>query len=245
MPKAAYLTIDDAPSPDFLNKLDFLDSHNIPAVWFCQGNLMEQRPQFVVEAIRRGHIIGNHTYSHPHCSDLSVDQIFAEIRATDAILNELYAEAGVERQYRFFRFPYGDKGDGLYGDVFSKPDAEGGARRAAVQGYLRRLGYQQPAFPDVTYAHYRGLGLLDDIDWHWTYDTLDWSPFSDHPLHGVDSLDKVLARTQEDEPEGWRGLHYPGSADIILIHDHHPIPAVFGPLVERFVQMGLQFALPA
>src|SRR3990172_9835105 len=103
MNKTAYLTIDDAPSPDFLNKLDFLDAKGITAVWFCQGNYMEQRPHMTIEAIRRGHIIGNHSYSHPHFTDLSLDQARAEIRSTDSILDELYHRAGVARRHRFFR----------------------------------------------------------------------------------------------------------------------------------------------
>ena len=170
---------------------------------------MEQQPQMVIEAIQRGYIIGNHTYSHPHCSDLLVDQCFAEIRATDAIIEFLHEQADVERKQRYFRFPYGDKGDKLYGDVSQRPDADGQSRRDALQGYLRKLGYGQPAFPDITYEHYRTMGLLDDVDWYWTYDTLDWSAFSDDPMYGVDSVEKVFARTEEDVPDGGRGLQYP------------------------------------
>jgi hypothetical protein len=44
-------------------------------------------------------------------------------------------------------------------------------------------------------------------------------------------------------PEGGRGLHYPNSADIILIHDHRPVPDVFGPVVERLAEMGLRFEM--
>jgi peptidoglycan/xylan/chitin deacetylase (PgdA/CDA1 family) len=244
MTKIAYLTIDDAPSPDFMNKLDFLDSHSIPAVWFCMGNFMEQRPDFVIEALQRGHIIGNHTYSHPHCSTLSLDQIYAEIRATDAILKELYASAGVEWNQRYFRFPYGDKGDGLNGDVWSARDPDGQSRHEAIQAYLRRLGYTQPTFPKITYGWYQDCGLLQDVDWYWTYDTFDWSAYHPNPIYGIDNVEKVLARTEEDLPEEGRGLHFPGSAEIILMHDHRTLPEVFGPVVERFLDMQLKFELP-
>jgi peptidoglycan/xylan/chitin deacetylase (PgdA/CDA1 family) len=149
MTKFAYLTIDDAPSPDFLNKLNFLDAKGIRAVWFCQGNYMEQRPEMMLEAIRRGYIIGNHSYSHPHFSDLSLDQCYAEIRATHAIIDELYQRSGVARPHYFFRFPYGDKGDSL-NDALDIADAGGQAHRDAVQAYLRKLGYVQPAFTDIT-----------------------------------------------------------------------------------------------
>ncbi len=247
MTKTAYLTIDDAPSTDFLNKLDFLEQRGIKAVWFCQGNYLERRPDAILEAIRAGHIIANHTYTHPHCSELTLDQVFAEIRACDAVLDELYQRAGLPRRQRYFRFPYGDKGDGRHGDNFRAQDSAGGERHAAVQGYLRILGYTQPRFPDVTYRHFREAGLLADVDWYWTYDTLDWSVFFETPMHGIDSPQKVLARTLEDVLEGGRGLSYPDSADIILIHDHdtHPdAPQLFRDLVTRFLEMGLDFRLP-
>ena len=86
MTKVAYLTIDDSPSADFMNKLEFLDAHDIKAVWFSQGDNMERRPNMVIQAIQRGHIIGNHAYSHPHFSDLTIDQCFVEIRSTDTII---------------------------------------------------------------------------------------------------------------------------------------------------------------
>jgi peptidoglycan-N-acetylglucosamine deacetylase len=243
MNKFAYLTIDDAPSPDFLNKLNFLDAKGIRAVWFCQGNYMEQRPEMILEAIRRGHLIGNHSYSHPHFSDLSLDQCYAEIRATHAVLDELYQRSGVTKPYTFFRFPYGDKGDSL-NDALDTPDAVGKARRDAIQAYLRKLGYAQPAFIDVTYNYFRSSTLASDADWFWTYDTHDWALNVDDPPHGINSTEKILARMDEDVPETGRGLNYDGSADIVLTHDFAANGGVFVAEVERLLAKGIQFKSP-
>jgi peptidoglycan-N-acetylglucosamine deacetylase len=227
VPKIAYLTIDDAPSQDFPGKLDFLDSKGIRAVWFCQGNYMEQRPEMVIEAIRRRHVIGNHSYSHPHFSSLALDQCYAEIRATDAVMNDLYVQSGVERPARYFRFPYGDKGE---------------QHHAAVQRYLRNLGYSQPAFADITYAYYREGGYLDDVDWYWTFDTHDWAIHKENPPHGINSVQKILERMDEDVPEAWRGLNDAQSADIVLTHDVEN--TVFVAEVGYMIEKGIQFRLP-
>jgi peptidoglycan/xylan/chitin deacetylase (PgdA/CDA1 family) len=243
MAKTVYLTIDDAPSLDFLNKLDFLDAKGIRALWFCQGNYMEQRPEMVLEAIRRGHIIGNHAYSHPHFSDLPLDQCYAEIRATHAVIDELYQRSGVTRPHTFFRFPYGDKGMKV-NEYTDTPEGDGKVRRDAIQAYLRKLGYVQPSFADVTYQYFRASLLASEADWLWTYDTHDWALNAADPPHGINSLERLLARMDEDVPEGWRGLNYAGSADIVLMHDFAWNGDVFVAEVERLIAKGIAFKLP-
>ncbi|MFN8376807.1 MAG: polysaccharide deacetylase family protein [Anaerolineae bacterium] len=243
MRKTAYLTIDDAPSPDFLNKLNFLEGHGLRAVWFCTGNFLEQRPEMALEAIQRGHILGNHSYSHPAFSELSLDQCYAEIRATDAVIEELYQRSGESRQRRYFRFPYGDKGSKTE-EFAGTPDAAGQERRAAIQAYLRKLGYAQPTFPDISYRFYRESALAQDADWLWTYDTHDWAVTAENPPYGINSIEKLLARMDEDVPEGWRGLNYAGSADLVLTHDFAGNNAVFVAEIERLLAKGLEFRLP-
>lgn len=244
MRKTAYLTIDDAPSSDFLAKLDILTARGIFAIWFCQGNYLEARPQMALEAIRRGHWIANHTYSHPHCSELSVDQVFAEIRATDAVNADLYKRAGVARPHKLFRFPFGDKGDGRLGNYKVARDADGQKRHAAIQSYLRVLGYEQFPFEDITYAYYRDCGLLDDVDWYWTYDSLDWALIVDDPPLGIDTPDKVVAHMERVEPEAGRGLNTPGSAEIMLQHDYADNTTLFARLIDRALEKGIVFSTP-
>ena len=49
----AYLTIDDAPSENFEEKVEFLEGKNIPAIFFCEGRYIEKRMEKVIEAKKR------------------------------------------------------------------------------------------------------------------------------------------------------------------------------------------------
>ena len=242
--KIAYLTIDDAPTKDMRQKIDFLLENNIPAIFFCIGQLMEERPEPVIYAIQNGFIIGNHTYDHPYCSDAPLENVLEQLTKTDKIIDDLYQKAGVERPAKYFRFPFGDKGALTHDYVYAPVSEEGQKRKQTIQDHLRDLGYTQPPFENVTYKYYREHGFLDDVDWYWTYDTLDWSVFADEPLHGIDSLEAAYARMDEDLPEEGRGLDYPDSEEIVLIHDHEASTEIFPLLINRMVEKGLQFKLP-
>jgi peptidoglycan/xylan/chitin deacetylase (PgdA/CDA1 family) len=242
--KIAYLTVDDAPSLTMNEKVDYLSRKEIPAIWFCRGDLLEQRPNQAIRAIEKGFVLGNHAYSHPYFSDLELGECFAQIRRTDEIIDALYGSADVKRPTKCFRFPYGDKGGLKYSEVFEPYSETGLERTQALQTYLRKSGYTQPQWEQVAYRYYRAGGLQDDVDWHWTYDVMEWSIFADEHKFGIDSLEKVFARMDEDEPEGYSGLNNGGSAEIVLMHDHTETAAYFEPLVERLLGKGLTFVLP-
>lgn len=232
--KVAYLTIDDGPSKDFKEKIDFLLSKNIPAIFFCRGDFLQQTPDAVIYAIERGFIIGNHSYSHRSFSDLTLEQCFEEIQKTDKIIDNLYKKAGVKRPAKFFRFPYGDKGALKNSEAFEP-----------IQKFLRKLGYTQPKFEKITYKYYRKGGWSDDVDWYWTYDILEYAVFEKenvyHKFFGINSLEKVFERMNEDVPEGYRGLDYPKSEEIILLHDHPETIHMFKPIIERLLAKGITF----
>jgi len=242
--KIAYLTIDDAPSEDMKEKVDFLVSKGIPAIWFCLGDFLEKGSEHAIHAIEKGFIIGNHSYGHPYFSDLPLKQCFEEIQKTDRIIDEIYRKAGVKRPARFFRFPFGDKGGLKYDEVFEPYEGEGKIRKEKIQAFLKSLGYTQPKFENITYQYYQKAGLLNDVDWYWTYDVLEWTIFTKEHVFGIDSLEKVYQRIDEDVPEGCRGLNYPNSEDIILIHDHPETARMFKPIIERLLAKGIIFKLP-
>jgi len=241
--KIAYLTVDDAPSKDFKEKVDFLLSKGIPAIFFCEGKFLEKRPLVVIYAIKNGFIIGNHAFNHPYFSDLTLEECFEQIKKTDEIIEEIYKKAGIKRLAKFFRFPCGDKGGLKYEEVFEPYGGEGKIRKEKIQAFLRKLGYTQPEFEKITYKYYRKAGLLDDVDWYWTYDCMEYTVF-EKQLFGIDSLEKVLARMEEDAPEDCRGLNFPDSEDIILIHDHPETMHMFKPIIERLLTKGIIFKLP-
>jgi peptidoglycan/xylan/chitin deacetylase (PgdA/CDA1 family) len=74
--KIAYLTIDDAPVTDMKEKIDFLASEGIRAIWFCQGNKLVKFPDQAIYVIKKGHIIGNHSYDHSNFSAIMIFQQF-------------------------------------------------------------------------------------------------------------------------------------------------------------------------
>jgi peptidoglycan/xylan/chitin deacetylase (PgdA/CDA1 family) len=66
------LTFDDGPNDSWtLKVLDILDNFDVKANFFILGKWAEKYPNIVKETFRRGHLIGNHTYSHPNtgCGD--------------------------------------------------------------------------------------------------------------------------------------------------------------------------------
>jgi peptidoglycan/xylan/chitin deacetylase (PgdA/CDA1 family) len=60
------LTYDDGPNdPHTLRLLEVLARHNAPATFFLIGRFVEQRPDIVRDIVKAGHVVGNHTYTHP------------------------------------------------------------------------------------------------------------------------------------------------------------------------------------
>ena len=105
--KKAYLTIDDAPSEDFLKKANYLYKLNIPVVFFCIGEKIEKHFDQLVSAIKMDFIIGNHSFSHNYFSNLSLDECIQEIQKTDQLIDSLYEKAGINRIHKYFRLSVG------------------------------------------------------------------------------------------------------------------------------------------
>ncbi|MCX6333071.1 MAG: polysaccharide deacetylase family protein [Bacteroidia bacterium] len=63
--KTACLTFDDGPHPASTPELlDVLDTMNVKALFFCSGSQAEKYPELINEIKQKGHLIGNHGYSH-------------------------------------------------------------------------------------------------------------------------------------------------------------------------------------
>jgi peptidoglycan/xylan/chitin deacetylase (PgdA/CDA1 family) len=64
--RAIWLTIDDGPDPESTPKiLDLLAKHDAKAAFFVVGRKVEQDPGLCRQMISDGHLVENHTYSHP------------------------------------------------------------------------------------------------------------------------------------------------------------------------------------
>ncbi len=61
------LTYDDGPNDPFtLRLLEVLAKHGVRATFFLIGRFVKQRPDIVRELVQAGHVVGNHTFSHPN-----------------------------------------------------------------------------------------------------------------------------------------------------------------------------------
>jgi peptidoglycan/xylan/chitin deacetylase (PgdA/CDA1 family) len=100
-----HLTFDDGPDPiNTPQLLDELRQAGILATFFVMGEKLETSigQELIERAAREGHQIGNHTYSHPHLTDLTESQIRTEISKTEQLIGN--ADRGV----KIFRPPYGE-----------------------------------------------------------------------------------------------------------------------------------------
>jgi peptidoglycan/xylan/chitin deacetylase (PgdA/CDA1 family) len=243
--KIAYLTIDDCPSNDMKRKVDFLLRKRISAIWFCRGEFLEKRQEVVVYAIRKGFIMGNHSYDHSCFSKIPLKECFRQIEETDELIETVYEKAGIERPAKLFRFPWGDKGGGFdvkKGGFF--PRKKNLEHIEAIQDFLKKLGYKQPKFQDINYDWFNRANLLNDVDVYLTYDTMDWVVLAKEPKFGISGLRGVLERMDEDVPEGRRGLNFAGSNEIILLHDLSETAHTFVPIMEKLLVKRLKFELP-
>jgi peptidoglycan/xylan/chitin deacetylase (PgdA/CDA1 family) len=98
-----YLTFDDGPDNYVTPKiLDLLQKYDIKATFFLLGQKAEQHPDIVSDIQKRGHIIGNHSYSHLKMSGKSKQLIIHELTKADETLIEITG-----KKPRLFRPPHG------------------------------------------------------------------------------------------------------------------------------------------
>src|SRR5580692_10588580 len=64
--KHTALTYDDGPNdPHTLKLLDVLAKHSVRATFFMIGRYVQERPDIARAVAQAGHVIGNHTFTHP------------------------------------------------------------------------------------------------------------------------------------------------------------------------------------
>ncbi len=92
-----YLTFDDGPTQEVLPFiLKTLDTYKVSATFFCVGENMQKHPDLVKEMLKRGHVIGNHTFNHISGWRTKNEDYFQNVEAC----NKIYKS-------KLFRPPYG------------------------------------------------------------------------------------------------------------------------------------------
>ena len=226
----AVLTIDDISSKNTRAIVDYLLEKKIPAIMFAWGKRVEEYYENALYAVKNGIIVGNHSYSHPFFSQLSLEEAIEEIEKNEAILDKLYQDAGVPRVYRPFRFPYGDKG---------------GTNKEALQEYFRSHGFDKVKDDQIPYAIWKEMGLDKDIDTFWTF---DFEEYSIRPGSGV-TIEDALKRASEVNPEiGLSLLSDKNGSHLIIIHAHDEteemVPQYYRILLDHLLDNGFVFDAP-
>lgn len=77
------LTFDDGPSADYTLKiLDVLDRYDVKATFFMVGSQVESYPHIAEEVVKRGHDVGNHTWSHVNVPTTDTRTLYEELIKT-------------------------------------------------------------------------------------------------------------------------------------------------------------------
>lgn len=97
--RAVSLTFDDGPGPVTRKVLRILRAYGAAATFFQIGEMIEQDPGVLRRIVRSGHVIGNHSYTHP--------VLGGDDRRELTRTNHSIVRAGVPRPC-VFRAPYGE-----------------------------------------------------------------------------------------------------------------------------------------
>src|SRR5271154_5447777 len=104
-PNEIALTFDDGPNdPYTFHLLDILAQHEVRATFFMIGRFVYQRPDIVRAVHAAGHLIGNHTMTHPWLVLESPAKVRRELADCNAALEDVLGE-----RVSYFRPPHGSR----------------------------------------------------------------------------------------------------------------------------------------
>lgn len=226
---SALLTIDDFSSKNTPEIVDYLNEKGIKAIFFATGQNVEQYYEEALYAVKNGMVVGNHSYSHPAFSTLSVEECIREMEKCENILAQLYQDAGMERMVKPFRFPYGDKG---------------GGNRQALQKYLRESGFHKVDDTQIAYPWWKENNLDTDIDTFWTFDFEEYKIRPDSDF----TRESVWEKMHDADPKVGAALFGENNRHILLLHAHDEteemLPQYYKVFIEHLLEKGLTFEEP-
>ena len=220
-----FLTIDDVPQKVAVPIVDFLLEKGITPIMFAVGRDAEDKPDILQYILKKGIVVGNHSYTHPDFSSLTWEQCIEEIEKTEEILNRAYEQAGVERTYKLFRFPYLNKG---------------GVHKEKLQKYLREHGFIKLDDSEVTNELYVALGNDKEVDVSCSYDVEEYNI-----RPGVKTMGYVLDKMRFSENSN---IFTDEGKHIVLFHAHDATdaeePEYYKTIIEYMLRHGVVFEKP-
>lgn len=103
--KEIFLTFDAGYENGYTEQiLDVLKKEKVPATFFVVGNYIKDNPKLIKRMVKDGHIVGNHTMTHPNMSAIAdFDAFKAELTGVET----LYKDTTSKKMLNFYRPPQG------------------------------------------------------------------------------------------------------------------------------------------
>jgi peptidoglycan/xylan/chitin deacetylase (PgdA/CDA1 family) len=138
--KQLALTYDDGPNdPHTLRLLEVLAKHDVRATFFLIGRYVQQRPDIAREIVKAGHVVGNHTFTHPLLIFKSAAEVRQQLSDCHSALQDAIAEHS-----NLFRPPFGGR----------RPAVLRIAREMALEPVMWNVtGYDWNAPPSAVIEH--------------------------------------------------------------------------------------------
>jgi peptidoglycan-N-acetylglucosamine deacetylase len=227
------ITVDDLPRPPFpqdgvpaqvlLDKLSsaFARHHLPPVTGFVNGHRLEEHPEdkrALMHWVKKGNLLGNHTYSHMDLAKVTLDQYDADVERNEALLESVQGAPQPGRDWRVFRYPYLQEGSSE-------------ATREATREYLFERGYR---IAEVT---------VDFEDWQWFPIFARCS--ADGDPRAVDKLRARYRRaardTLLDADRTARELFGRRIRQVLLLHAGNFTAEMIEDLLDEYEAMGVRF----
>ena len=103
--KVIYLTFDEGYENGYTPViLDSLKANDVKAAFFVTGHYLKTQPDLVRRMVEEGHIVGNHTDTHPSLPDISDEEIKKELQ----VVEESYESVSGKKGMKYLRPPKGE-----------------------------------------------------------------------------------------------------------------------------------------
>jgi peptidoglycan-N-acetylglucosamine deacetylase len=179
---AVSITFDDGPDPITTEPLmTLLGRHGVKATFFVVGKKAAAHPQLIKRILKKGHLLGNHSYSHDNlCMLKSRKHLFQEINAAQEVLARFHVKPMV------FRPPVGITNPRLWGVLkdlglvtvtFSRRGIDFGNRR--LKGLSKRV---------LKHLHPNHIMMFHDVMPRRRGELHLWLDEIDKVLQGIDDL---------------------------------------------------------
>ncbi len=94
--KEIYLTFDNGYENGYTAKiLDTLKTKQVPAVFFVTGHYIKDQPALMKRMAQEGHLIGNHSWSHPDMTQISDSKIKEELEKVSTAVTQVTGQQKV------------------------------------------------------------------------------------------------------------------------------------------------------